>query len=86
MSERLFRFWNEFRCNIVRLVVTDGYPVEDVARAVDLDKETIERWVDQCTAPVQERVGRATIEELRAENMQLRYELKIARSIRSKSL
>jgi transposase len=71
-------FTDEFKQAAVRLVVSEGYTFAAAARAVDVGEQTLRNWHAKL-APQPEPCGAdASLEELRAENLRLRRELKRA--------
>ena len=69
----------EFRRDAVAMVLDEGRPIADVARATGVNAGTLGNWVAQERIERGERAGltiedRSDLVELRAENAQLRME------------
>ena len=77
-SRRKRRFSEEFKRDAVRLVVEEGYSFQTAAAAVGVSGPSLRAWHAKY-APAPEPCGeRATVEELRQENVRLRKQLKRA--------
>ena len=73
------KFPPEFRRDAVAMVLDEGRPIAEVARATGVNAGTLGNWVGQERVERGERDGltvdeRADLAELRAENAQLRME------------
>lgn len=72
------RYTDEFKQDAVRLVVSEGYTFLAAATAVGVSEQSLRHWHARF-APTPEPCGdNANVEELRAENVRLRRQLKRA--------
>ena len=84
MGRRRRSFSEEFKRDVVNLVLDEGRSVGEVSRELDLTETAVRRWVDQAKVDRGiEKSTKLTIDEraelrkLRAENRRLRMEREI---------
>jgi transposase len=69
---------DDFRRDVVRLITDEGYSIAAAAKACGVSDQTVRNWYGRY-APAPEAAGDdATVEELRAEVVRLRKQLKRA--------
>lgn len=77
-SRRRRLFSEEFKRDAVRLIVEEGYTFKAAATAVGVSEPSLRAWHAKFAPPPEPRGERATVVELREENLRLRRQLKRA--------
>ena len=72
------RYTDAFKQQAARLVTHERYTMRTAAEAVGVSERTLRKWVAQARPAVQPCGPNASIEQLQAENRQLRQQLKRA--------
>lgn len=71
-------YTEEFRRDVVRLITDEGYSIPAAAKACGASDQTVRNWLGRYSAAGKSSPAGDTVEELRAEVLRLRKELKRA--------
>ena len=78
VSSRKRRFGEEFKRDAVRLVAEEKYSFQAAATAVGVSEQSLRAWHAKLVPPLPPCGENASFEELKAENVRLRKQLKRA--------